>query len=143
MSIVPSLGFITALYAVSVAFWNALASTGASITVTVLISFVKPLKSCERITPELPRAPLNEPPDIAFDKFSKLGVDIALTSLAAERIVIVMFVPVSPSGTGNTFNSLIISFFASRLAAPAKKHFLSMAASMVLIATVKSSLNNG
>ena len=143
MRIVPSLGFITALYAVSVAFWKALASTGASITVTDLISLVNPLKSCERITPELPLAPLKEPPEIAFDKFSKLGEAILLTSLAAERIVIVILVPVSPSGTGNTFNSFIISFFASRLAAPAKKHFLSIAASMVLIATLKSSLNNG
>ena len=43
--------------------------------------------------------------------------------VAADMIVSVIFVPVSPSGTGNTFSSLMISFFASRLAAPARNIF--------------------
>ena len=38
------------------------------ISVTPFISFVKPLKSCDKITPELPLAPLNEPDDIALER---------------------------------------------------------------------------
>lgn len=50
------------------------------------ISFVKPLKSCERITPEFPLAPLNEPLEIAFERLSIVGLAIALTSFAADII---------------------------------------------------------
>ena len=53
-----------------------------------------------------------------------------------------MFVPVSPSGTGNTFSSLIHSFFASRFFAPAKNIFDRSAASIVCISTLNSSLIN-
>ena len=121
--IVPSLGFITALYAVSTALSHAFASITASIVSYCLTSFVNPLKSCERITPELPLAPLNEPDDIALDKLANVGSFILLTSLAADIIVSDIFVPVSPSGTGNTLSSFIHSFFASRLLAPAKNIF--------------------
>ena len=40
-------------------------------------------------------------------------VSIFLTSFDPEVIVKFIFVPVSPSGTGKTFNSLMISFLAS------------------------------
>ena len=121
--IVPSLGFITALYAVSTALLQAFAKTIASISSHVLISFVNPLNNWERITPELPLAPLKEPDDIALAITFISGFSIPPTSLAADIIVNVIFVPVSPSGTGNTFNSLIHSFFASRFFAPAKNIF--------------------
>ena len=128
--IVPSFGFITALYAVSVPRLNALARVVVVITSTVFISFVKPRNNWERITPELPLAPLKEPDEIALARDSIVGFSIAATSLAAESIVIVILVPVSPSGTGNTFSSLIHSLLASRPFAPARNAFLSISASI-------------
>ena len=134
--IVPSLGFITALYAVSVALCVAIARLSVSRISSLEISFVKPLKSCERITPELPLAPLNEPLDIAFERVAIVGLVIPLTSLAADIIVNVMLVPVSPSGTGNTLRSLIHSFFDSRFLAPAINIFCKSTASIVFVATI-------
>jgi len=99
------------------------------------ISFVKPLKSCDRITPEFPLAPLKEPEEIAFASCSISGSSSSATALAAAMIVIVIFVPVSPSGTGKTFSSLIQSFLASRPFAPARKAFFTIPASIVLIPT--------
>ena len=61
------------------------------------------------------------------------------TSLTADLIVRVIFVPVSPSGTGNTFSSLIHSLFASKLAAPAKNIPESSLASIALVVTASSS----
>ena len=60
---------------------------------------------------------------IAFAIATISGFSSAFTSFAADKIVSVIFVPVSPSGTGNTFNSLMNSFFASRFAAPARNIF--------------------
>ena len=57
-------------------------------------------------------------------------------------MVIDILVPVSPSGTGNTFNSLIHSFFASKFFAPAKKALARTLAFIVVISTLKSSLIN-
>ena len=51
------------------------------------ISFVNPLNSCERITPELPLAPLKEPDEIAFASAFISGFSNALTYLAADMIV--------------------------------------------------------
>ena len=45
---------------------------------------------------------------------------------SADMMVIVMFVPVSPSGTGKTFSSFIHSFFASRFLAPLRNIFESI-----------------
>ena len=135
VSMVPSFGFMTALYAVSVPLTMALARVVVSISVTDFISFVNPLKSCERITPELPLAPLKEPEEMAFASWSMVGFSNSATSLAAAMIVSVIFVPVSPSGTGNTFSSLIQSFLASRPFAPARKAFFNFPASIVLIPT--------
>ena len=61
---------------------------------------------------------------------------VASTSLTADNIVNVIFVPVSPSGTGNTFNSLIYSLFLSRLFAPAINAFFSASASIVLLTSL-------
>ena len=96
---------------------KALARTVTVIVSSPAISFVKPLKSWDKITPELPRAPRREPEDNALAMEPMEGSAMAATSLAAAMMVIVILVPVSPSGTGNTFNSLIHSFFASRFLA--------------------------
>ena len=69
--------------------------------------FVKPLNSWERITPEFPLAPRKEPEDIALHKDWISGSAMASTSLEADNMVMVILVPVSPSGTGNTFSSLM------------------------------------
>ena len=132
---VPSFGFITALYAVSTAFSIAAAITTASISLCPLVPLVKPRRSWERITPELPLAPRREPDEIALASVSISGSVRLLTSDAADIIVIVIFVPVSPSGTGNTFSSLIHSFFASRFLAPARNILESILASMVCLST--------
>ena len=97
---------------------------------------VKPLNNWERITPELPLAPLKEPLDIALARLSMSGVSILLTSFDADIIVSVILVPVSPSGTGKTFKSLIHSFLASRLAAPARKISLTIPASILVVVTL-------
>ena len=99
--------------------------TGTNMTLTILSAAkeVKPRRSWDKITPELPLAPRREPEEIAFAIATISGFSSAFTSFAADRIVSVIFVPVSPSGTGNTFNSLMNSFFASRFAAPARNIF--------------------
>ena len=71
-----------------------------------------------------------------------VGSFTAATSLAAAMIVMVILVPVSPSGTGNTFNSLIHSFFASNPFAPARNAFCIRRASITFTLTVRSSLIN-
>jgi fumarate hydratase class II len=57
----------------------------------------------------------------------------AVKALAADMMVMVILVPMSPSGTGKTFSSLIYSLFASNRFAPARIIFLSIWASIVLI----------
>ena len=136
---VPSLGFITALYAVSTAFSKAEASMGMVISSYSLTPLVKPRNNWDNITPELPLAPRKEPEEIALHKevMSKSPISCkADTSLAADIIVRVILVPVSPSGTGKTFNSLIHSFLLSRFFAPAKNIFAIILASIIFEATL-------
>ena len=139
--IVPSFGFITALYAVSTAFSHAEARIATLISSYSLITLLKPLNSWDKITPELPLAPLREPDEIALAKAAILGSLIAATSLAADIIVIDIFVPVSPSGTGKTFNSLIHSFLCSKFFAPARNIFESICASIIFKPTSRILLN--
>jgi len=56
------------------------------------------------MTPELPRAPINEPRLIAWHT-SPIDSAVA-SSLLTDSSVSAMFVPVSPSGTGYTFSRL-------------------------------------
>ena len=100
------------------------------------MDFVNPRSSWDRITPELPLAPRRDPEEIAFAISFIAGLFNAVTSFAADIIVIDILVPVSPSGTGNTFNSLIHSFFDSRFLAPARNIFCTSAASIVVVATL-------
>ncbi len=76
---------------------------------------------------------------MALAKVAMVGSVIALTSLAADMMVKVMFVPVSPSGTGNTLRSLIHSFLESKLAAPAKNIFANNSALIDAFSTLVSS----
>ena len=142
VSIVPSFGFITARYAVSTLFWNASQIIGTVRSSSFLMDLVKPLNNCDNMTPELPLAPRSEPPEIAFERVAMSGSESAATSFAADIIVIVMFMPVSPSGTGNTFNSFIVSLFASSRLAPARNIFARVFASIEVISTISSLVND-
>ena len=132
---VPSFGFMTALYAVSLALAQAAANDSTSISFSSRIDLVNPLSSWDRITPEFPLAPRREPDDMAFAKSFISGFSSAITSFAAAMIVRDILVPVSPSGTGNTFNSLINSFCASIFCAPARNILASISTFIVFVAT--------
>ena len=92
---------------------------------------VNPRRSWDKITPEFPLAPLREPWETALEKLSISGSSIWLKAAAADMIVRVIFVPVSPSGTGNTLSSLINSFCDSRYFAPPMNILLIIDASIV------------
>ena len=60
-----------------------------------------PRRSCERITPELPRAPIRDPWPMALQTSSSGAPGpTPSSSLTTASRVRAMFVPVSPSGTG-------------------------------------------
>ena len=74
-----------------------------------------PRRICDRITPELPRAPCSAPADSAaavWATSSDFGA--ASASASAERMVNSMFAPVSASATGNTLSRLISSMWVIR-----------------------------
>src|ERR671935_384238 len=76
-------------------------------------AFAKPRKIWERMTPELPRAPIRLP---WAAMRAILLTSVALESLmssTADCSVSSMLVPVSPSGTGNTFRRLTSSWLAA------------------------------
>ena len=87
------------------------------------------------MTPEFPLAPRREPDEIAFANDFISMFSRAVTSFAADIMVKDILVPVSPSGTGNTFNSLINSFFASIFCAPARNILASISTLIVFTAT--------
>ncbi len=123
---VPSTGRRTACRAASLAAVRACDNTGADTSSAPASTPVKPRSSCERITPELPRAPMSEPWATAWHTSAMAGpppLDEGATA-AEERLseerspwatsvpgtdcssattdstVSAMLVPVSPSGTG-------------------------------------------
>ena len=78
--------------------------------------FASPRKSSERMTPEFPRAPRSmafAAQDAASPSVGKLFFP---SSAAAAPIVRLMLVPVSPSGTGKTFSSLMSCLFCTSAA---------------------------
>ena len=79
----------------------------------------KPLKNCDVITPELPRADKTMERAIFLEIVPRFVSFMPKPEDAPPSMVIFMFVPVSPSGTGNTFNALILSTSFARLLAPA------------------------
>ena len=108
-----------------------------------LMLLVKPRRSWDRMTPEFPLAPRREPLETALHSavMSAFSPN-ADTSLAADMMVMVILVPVSPSGTGNTFNSLIHSFLLSRFFAPAKNILDNILASIVFEVTISPPILN-
>ena len=117
---VPSIGLLTALYADCTPPLNPATSAAASMVSQPVRPFAKPVRICEKITPELPRAPMTAP-KAALPAYSPtLGVSAWRMNFAADCMVIAMFVPVSPSGTGNTFSWFTLSLCRSKLSAPAR-----------------------
>ena len=74
----------------------------------------RPRRICDKMTPELPRAPMSDPWLIAVQTSARLS-PAASTSSHTDPSVSDMLVPVSPSGTGYTLSRLI----GSRCAASA------------------------
>lgn len=84
----------------------------------------RPRRIWEVMTPELPRAPMRAPvvtalrmsaPEAPMGRFATL--------LTTDWMVSDMFVPVSPSGTGNTFRRFTSSLRSSRTLAAAATAF--------------------
>ncbi len=103
MRIVPSTGRTTARRARSEAWL--MASTRSSgptpPSPAEAIRSLIPRSSCDRITPELPLAPINDPCPIALQTSSSGAPgSTPSSSLTTASSVSAMFVPVSPSGTG-------------------------------------------
>ena len=105
--IVPSAGFVTALYAASMPIPRAAAIFLPFTSSTSFKPCAKPLKRIEVITPELPRAPLSIAEAAVFATSPALSASQSSRAFAAAITVIDIFVPVSPSGTGKILRSLI------------------------------------
>src|SRR5699024_7085214 len=118
VSIVPSTGFITALYSVLTRAWNALANCIASISFSFSIDLEKHLNYWDNITHEFPRAPINKPLEKTFPTSAICALFWVFTSPAPDDIDKFMFVPVSPSGTGNTFKESTKSALFDKLSDP-------------------------
>ncbi len=74
----------------------------------------RPRRICDRMTPELPRAPCNAPSASAAATATTSSVGRESARAHADRIVNSMFVPVSASATGKTLSRLISSVWAMR-----------------------------
>ena len=96
--IVPSTGRITAWYAASAAVRSAVVTSAAATCSTSRNVSARPRRIWLRITPELPRAPISDPWAIAWQTSGIAWADPS--SCTTDSRVRVMFVPVSPSGTG-------------------------------------------
>src|SRR5699024_11410036 len=82
----------------------------------------KPRNICDKITPEFPLAPISKPLDSALATSDILSSFAFLTSFAPEVMDKFIFVPVSPSGTGNTFNASIFLALFVRWCARSEEH---------------------
>ncbi len=109
---VPSTGLITALYETSLALFSARIKSFVFTFFLVSMASVNPLNIWESITPEFPLAPMSSPSFRAFKiSFVTVGSFTLSSHWHASSIAALMFEPVSPSGTGKTFNALISSLF--------------------------------
>ena len=118
VSIVPSLGLDTALYATCVPHSIALANALMVISSYFLISEQIPRNNWDKMTPELPRAPFKAPLATASQSSGRRLDEHRPSSLTADCMVKDILVPVSPSGTGNTFNESTFALFISSTRAP-------------------------
>ena len=98
--IVPSTGCRTPRYATSLAARSASATAGESIVSAAPSTSAAPRTICERMTPELPRAPMSVARVTVCASAGRGASDAASSASTRARIVSAMFVPVSPSGTG-------------------------------------------
>src|SRR5436309_5303789 len=108
--IVPSVGLFTARYAALAASSNAAASSAGVSELLPSTARAKPRKIWERITPELPRAPIRLPWDASLAILLTSVAFDSLTSSTADCRVSSMLVPVSPSGTGKTLRRFTSSW---------------------------------
>ena len=82
-----------------------------------LRDFAMPRNSRERMTPEFPRAPRSRALAAVWATSPTVAHCFFFSSAAAALMVRLILVPVSPSGTGNTFRSLMCCFWALMAAA--------------------------
>ena len=112
---VPSRGWLTAVYAESVAEPKAATARPDPTSIEPAIPSANPLSNCDRITPLFPRAPQNAP--VAMLSATE-PADVASSSLCIcsmpARNVNSMLVPVSPSGTGKTLSAFAASRYNSK-----------------------------
>src|SRR5690625_2688039 len=88
------------------------------------------------MTPQLPLAPINNPlAKASVTLFIRL-LFIFSTSLTPDVIDKFIFVPVSPSGTGNTFNASIFSELFDKWCAPESTIFVNACPSNVCSVTI-------
>ena len=106
---VPSVGILTALYADSTPHLNAFAISAEQASLRPESPLEKPLKKRERITPEFPLPPRRRAME-SFAATSPRSPPRTGISFLAAAIVIPIFVPVSPSGTGKILRLFIFSF---------------------------------
>ena len=119
----------TASVALAVARERPSARDGAS-TASESQAEAKPPSICAKITPELPRAPSSAPLAAIRAATDRLASGPASSRpLHAARIVAAMLVPVSPSGTGNTFSSSTVRRFTVKAPKTALYHRRKAAAS--------------
>src|SRR5512146_1759184 len=83
-----------------------------------------PRHSWERITPELPRAPIRAPFATMAAMRPTCRSPESLISFQAEVMVSDMFVPVSPSGTGNTLSAFTVCWLVLSQVRPASVRLL-------------------
>ncbi len=101
---VPSTGRRTALYAASAPRRSASARSRASTDSSGANTSPKDRRICDTMTPELPRAPINEPCERARHTSGMTAA--SPSSSQTDCSVSAKLVPVSPSGTGYTLSSL-------------------------------------
>ena len=133
VNIVPSVGFITALYATSFALVNAWLIVLTSIVFLSAMPCESPRKIWDKITPEFPLAPIRAPLLNAFAISPQLSLSSERACSLADFIVKNILIPVSPSGTGKTLRALTKSLFTSRLATAFLMPFLNIFASIYFI----------
>ena len=102
VSIVPSTGSLTALYAVSFALESACATSTDKSFVFSPIPFKNPVITWESIVPEFPLAPIKTASStVSIKSFIEVfSLVFSSISVIIEFKVIAMLLPVSPSGTG-------------------------------------------
>ncbi len=138
VSMVPSAGFITALYAESTPFLSAAAKLLLSANSKSRSPFEIPLNMSESMTPELPLAPLKTAEATVSAQSLTDSKFLSLSATQAAVIVRPMLVPVSPSGTGKTLRSFITSLFCSSLSLELSIIFLNSSALICFIKATSS-----